>query len=293
MKHTLLISSLLLMWAVAGSSLAMTTDEAKMVADAAARGSASAQVLLAVMYKHGDGGYGKNEQQATYWYEQAAEQGNPYAQMALGDRYEQGLGVSKNLKVAADWREKAAKRGNVQAQLKLGKMYLAGAGGVKNFNQAEYWLNRAAVEGNSEAQFELNKLYRTSGWEKYNPALANDWLAKSAAQGYDDAVLTAHFLEHLGLNLEERWSQRAPKLHKLAVDGDAEAQYQLAMRYEHGIGEPRDYVQTMRWLKLAASQGHVMAIKSLIHIYLLGLDGNVMDPVLAEHWQNKLRGVTK
>ncbi|MEQ1668404.1 MAG: SEL1-like repeat protein, partial [Sulfuriferula sp.] len=82
MKRSLLLGSLLLM--LATSSLAMTTDEAKMVTDAAARGSASAQVLLAVMYKNGDGGYSKNEQQAVYWYEKAAEQGNPYAQMALG-----------------------------------------------------------------------------------------------------------------------------------------------------------------------------------------------------------------
>ncbi|MFA5169979.1 MAG: tetratricopeptide repeat protein [Sulfuriferula sp.] len=292
MKRTILLGGLLLMLAAA-NSFAMTTDEAKMVSDAAARGSASAQVLLAVMYKHGDGGYSKNDQQAVYWYEKAAQEGNPYAQMALGDMYEQGSGVSKNLKVAADWREKAAKRGNVQAQLKLGQMYLVGAGVVKNINQAEYWLNRAAVAGNSEAQFELNKLYRNPDWAKHNPALANDWLAKSAAQGYEDAVAFAHFFEHLGFEAKEDLSQRAPHLRKLAADGDAEAQYQLAMRYEHGIGEKHDNAQTMYWLKLAANQGHIMAIKSLIHIYTLGLDGNAVDPAQTKYWQDRLQGVKK
>lgn len=291
MKRMILAAGLLLM--LVANSFAMTADEAKMVSDAAARGSASAQVLLAVMYKHGDGGYNKNEQQAAYWYEKAAEQGNPYAQMALGDIYEQGSGVSKNLKVAADWREKSAKRGNVQAQLKLGKMYMAGAGVNKDINQAEYWLNRAAVAGNSEAQFELNKLYRNPDWPKHNSAVANDWLAKSAAQGYEDAVAFAHFFEHLGFEAKEDLSQRSPHISKLAIDGDAEAQYQLAMRYEHGLGEKHDNAQAMYWLKLAANQGHVMAIQSLIHIYQQGLDGNAADSTQAKFWQDKLNGVKR
>ena len=88
-------------------------------------------------------------------------------------------------------------------------------------------------------------------------------------------------------------SQRAPHLRKLATDGDAEAQYQLAMRYEHGIGEKQDNSQTMYWLKLSANQGHVMAIKSLIHIYMMGLDGNAMDAAQAQYWQDKLGGLQK
>ncbi|BBP00076.1 tetratricopeptide repeat protein [Sulfuriferula nivalis] len=292
MKRSILVGGLLLAL-VAANSFAMSTDEAKMVSDAAVRGSASAQVLLAVMYKNGDGGYSKNEQQAAYWYEKAADQGNPYAQMALGDMYEQGLGVNQNLKVAADWREKSAKRGNVQAQLKLGKMYLTGTGVVKNVNQAEYWLNRAAVAGDSEAQFELNKLYRDPNWAKHNPALANDWLAKSAAQGYEDAVAFVNFFEHLGFEAKEDLSQRPPHIRQLATDGDAEAQYQLAMRYEHGIGEKHDNAQTMYWLKLAANQGHVMAIQSLIHIYQQGLDGNAVDAAQAQVWQDKLNSLKK
>lgn len=269
-------------------SNAMTIEEAKMVSDAAVRGSASSQVLLAVMYRHGDGGLPQSDQQAAHWFEQAAEQGNPYAQMALGDLYEQGAGVTKNLKVAADWREKAAKRGNVQAQLKLGQMYLNGSGINKNLSKAEYWLKRAAIEGNTEAQFELGKLYRTPGWPSRDSKLSNNWLAKSAAQGYQDAVEFMYFIEHMGLELKEDFSQHAPHLQKLATDGDAEAQYQLAMRYEHGIGRDQNYALAMYWFKLSATQGNVMAIKSLIHIYQNGLDGNPVSLVQAKYWQNKL-----
>ena len=83
-------------------------------------------------------------------------------------------------------------------------------------------------------------------------------------------------------------SQRPPQLHKLATDGDAEAQYQQAMRYEHGIGENQDNAQALYWFQQAANQGHVMAIKSLIHIYQQGLDGAAVSLQQAQYWQNRL-----
>ena len=108
------------------AAIATTPQEASMIANEAERGSAGAQVLLAVIYMDGSAGYQKNDKLAAYWFEQAAEQGNAYAQQAIGDFYAQGRGVQKNLQVAADWLEKAANRGNVHAQTSLGKMYLNG-----------------------------------------------------------------------------------------------------------------------------------------------------------------------
>jgi TPR repeat protein len=213
---------------------ATTPEEAALIANSAERGSAGAQVLLAVIYKDGAAGYAQNDKLAAYWFERAAEQGNAYAEQMLGDWYAQGKGVPQNLKVAADWREKAANRGNVQAQLKLGKMYLAGEGVAKDPVKAENWLNRAAVEGNSEAQYLLAKMYHAGEGVTKNRAAAGNLLAKSAAQGYEDAVKLMHFMESFGFGLEESFHSRVPDLEKLAEDGDIEAQYQLATRYETG-----------------------------------------------------------
>jgi hypothetical protein len=130
-------------------SYAMTAEEIKMVTTAAERGDDGSQVLLALMYQHGDKGHHKNEALAANWFERAATQGNAYAQKVLADMYAQGRGVPRNLRLAADWREKAAKRGNVEAQLLLGKMYLNGEGVDKDQSKAERWLERAATEGNS------------------------------------------------------------------------------------------------------------------------------------------------
>jgi TPR repeat protein len=46
-------------------------------------------------------------------------------------------------------------------------------------------------------------------------------------------------------------------------------------------------------LKLAANQGHVMAIQSLIHIYQQGLDGNAVDTTQAKTWQDKLNSLKR
>ena len=196
---------------------ATTPEEAALIANSAERGSAGAQVLLAVIYKDGAAAYPQNDKLAAYWFERAAEQGNVYAQQMMGDLYALGKGVPQNLKVAADWREKAANRGNVQAQLQLGKMYLAGEGVVKDLVKAEYWLNRAAVEGNSEAQYLLAKMYHAGEGVVKNRAAADNLLAKSAAQGYEDAVKLMHFMESFGFGVEESFHHRAPDLEPAAA----------------------------------------------------------------------------
>lgn len=269
---------------MASTAHAMTQEEDTMVTYAAQRGSDGAQVLLAVMYLHGDPTHAKNESLAAKWFENAAEQGNAYAQKMLGDLYEQGRGVPKNLKLSADWREKSANRGNTEAQMMLGKMYLNGEGVNQDLDKAEGWLNRASVAGNSEAQFLLGKLYH----DQKNTRMAGDWLAKSAAQGYQSAIKFLHFMEGIGFQTEESLHQRPTDLHKLAADGDSEAQYQLAIRYESGAyGEKQDYKQALHWFNQAANGGNVMAMKSLAHIHEKGLDGISPDTKTAEYWQKK------
>ena len=62
--------------------------------------------------------------------------------------------------------------------------------------------------------------------------------------------------------------QRAPaksleELRKLADAGDAEAQWQMGLRYHNGDGVPHDDAQSMQWFLRAAEQGHVTAQATL------------------------------
>ncbi len=287
-KRCLALSMMLIIY----GADAMTPEEATLIANSAQRGSAGAQVLFAGIYNDGTGGYPQDARLSAYWFEQAAEQGNAYAQKMLGDLYEQGNGVQKNLTLAADWREKAANRGNIQAQLKLGKMYLYGTGVARDPTKAAHWLNRAAIEGDSEAQYLYAKMFQTGYGVAQNKESADNWLAKSAAQGYTDAIRLVHFMQDMGFQLEETFYRRPAELEKLAQDGDIEAQYQLAIRCETGAyGQKKNSVSAINWFKKAAEHGHVLAIRSLAQIYAKGLEGVPADPEAARYWQHKLPDV--
>jgi len=268
---------------------AVTPEEGPMIMRLAERGSAGAQVLLAGMYLRGEGGVARDERRAAEWLEKAALQGNVYAEMTLGDLYENGRGVPKNAAIAADWRTKAATRGNVRAQELLGKMYLDGNGVAKDRGKAEYWLNRAALEGgDAQAQYLLARMHLEGGVAAPNPDLANHLLGKAAAQGHEEATEMLHLVEELGYSIEESLLQHPPRLQKLAQDGDVEAQYQLGLRLENSLlGGEADHREAVTWFERAAAGGHVMAMKSLAHIYQKGIDGVPADPSKARYWQQK------
>ena len=74
-------------------------------------------------------------------------------------------------------------------------------------------------------------------------------------------------------------------LHRLAVAGNADAECDLALKYEHGIDVPKDYREARRWFVEGASKHNSCAINSLAGIYARGL-GVGADPTLALSYYN-------
>jgi TPR repeat protein len=68
----------------------------------AAQGNAQAQVLLGIMYDHGQG-VPRDYKEAVKWYRLAAAQGNAFAQGLLGFMYQYGDGVVQNYVRAHMW----------------------------------------------------------------------------------------------------------------------------------------------------------------------------------------------
>ena len=60
-------------------------------------------------------------------------------QFKTGVRYEEGDSVEKDLKKAVEWFEKAANQGHPQAQLNLSGFYEYGEGVEKDLEKAAYW----------------------------------------------------------------------------------------------------------------------------------------------------------
>lgn len=67
------------------------------------------------------------------------------------------------------------------------------------------------------------------------------------------------------------------------MQGDADAQYQLAESYFNGDVTEKDAAEGLRWLRLAAAQGHDEAELRLGYCYFDG-EGVERDKAEAERW---------
>jgi GAF domain-containing protein/Sel1 repeat-containing protein/PilZ domain-containing protein len=72
-------------------------------------------------------------------------------------------------------------------------------------------------------------------------------------------------------------------LRKLADQGDAEAQWQMGVRFHNGEGVPHDDAQAMQWFQRAAEQGHVTA-QGALGAYYFAARGVPKDLSKAYFW---------
>lgn len=276
----------ILAWA--GSAYAMTPEEVALIRHSAEDGSVSAQLMLGLAYRRGDGGLPKDDSIATKWLEKAAVEGNAYAENELGAIYFEGDGVTRNPRLAADWWEKAARRGNVEAECKLGKMLMEGKEIPRDTERGRSWLEHAADEGNPQAQYLLGKMYLDGQWVKPNPGMAKSLLERAALNGYESAVNLLHMIESIGYSLEDELRGGQPQLQKLATDGDPEAQYRLGLSLEHGaLGRTKNVPEAVQWYRRAAATGNHRAMRALARIYEQGAEGVAADPAQASDWTKK------
>ena len=95
-------------------------------------------------------------EEAVSWYERAVDAGNRTAQYHLGKMLLQGEVVSKDIVKAMDYLTAAAEQGHQYAQYALGKLYLSGDETMQDKEQATYWLIQSAALGNQYSQFLLD-----------------------------------------------------------------------------------------------------------------------------------------
>jgi hypothetical protein len=79
------------------------------------------------------------------------ENGDPFAEVLLGDKYHEGKGVPQNYLEAIRWYQKAADKGYFQAQWRLGMAYMLGNGVPRDKVMAHKWFNLAGADSNSFA----------------------------------------------------------------------------------------------------------------------------------------------
>ncbi|MDR2220959.1 MAG: SEL1-like repeat protein [Methylobacillus sp.] len=212
-----------------------------------------------------------DDAESTRWFRKAADQGLAAAQYQLGWIYQNGLfGETKSNNHAVSWFRKAANQGYADAQYALGEMYRTGNSVKRNEAEATAWLRKAADQNHGKALYRLSEMHRDNRGIPNSEGLA---LLRKAADQHDPEAryaLGQVYLNGWGVDKDEAQAmaliyqaadlggypaakvdfhiaQDAFWIYQAADEGDADAQYNLAMMYMQGRSMPKDCAQAKIW----------------------------------------------
>ena len=235
-------------------------------------------------------------QEAFSWMDKAADQGDAFFQVWLGDFYwcdsqyerelfwtrraaEQGddqgqcklCWLYRDVAEAAFWYRKAAEQGNSSAQWALGELYSAGNGVEQSDEQAVYWHHKAA-EQSSDYQYDLGEMYRVGNGVKQSDKEAVFWYRKAAEHGDDPDYRAQWKLGEMyieGKGVEQSDEQVVYWLRK-AAEQDEDYQYELGSYCSYGIYVKQSDEEAAFWYRKAAEQGNRHAQWALGEMYNAG-----------------------
>ncbi len=146
-----------------------------------------AQIKLASWYYFGYGATGINHKKARFWYKKAANIGDGNAQLILANMYKDGEGGSANNSKAFNWYVKSAQQGNNEAKYYLGFMYLNGKGVTKNTNKAFSLVEEVATDDYPQAQYTLAQMHKQGLGAIKDDNKYLEYLTKSAKNNFAKA----------------------------------------------------------------------------------------------------------
>lgn len=269
-----------------------TQSELELIKQQALNGDTGDQLLYGLALLKGRYGFKPDAHAGMIWIQRAAEGGDAYAAMLLGNAYSKGEGIEKDSVKAVNWWQKAADRGNTEAKYHLAKAYMNGTGIAKDPQKAGSWLTQAADEGYSDAQYLLGRIHHEGIVVEQNQDTAMQWLRRAAANGHMEAVHLLGVIESLVKAATPLTQETYEELHKRALEHDPHAQYELALRYETGaIDVNADPEKAMSWLIKAADNNNILAMHHLAHVYENGKPGVSKDDKKARYWRERAKKV--
>ena len=297
---------------------------------AAEQGHGRAQFYLGVMYLEGRGIHGafnpvdeedatrdaewkQDVEEASRWFELAAESGITSAQWYMGDIEDRP--ARNNFDNALMWRRKAALEGDPAAQYTLGGEYEEGWWGCAGekftvedpayFSAWDWYrmaadnaaLRRLPVRSSDSAWLfdVIDVMYAEGRWRREDDdayGLQSYWMAKEQGNSlvqYELGVMYEEGSHEFAQDDEKavEWYQRA------AEQGNADAQHALGRMCEAGEGVRQQslfttlgYLEAAEWYQKAADQGNADAQYALADMYEAGR-GVGQDGALAAVWYLK------
>lgn len=223
------------------------------------------------------------------WMLKAAQNGSSDAQTALAAMYKQGIGVEVDDNLSKEWQQKAAlsaKSSPAVAEVKAA-LWLSNRKAVQ-LSDTHYaltgilspWNNKASLkEDRYNASPEMETVTRDTLYKPQfvmvqpNTLAISDyyhaWLATMGSQQHDNKAFPVASLPSKTNNYSQVPLNR---LENQAILGDFDAQFELAQRYQNGLGVEKNTLDAIRWYQLAANQQDLRAKYQLAVLYLEGKD---------------------
>ena len=217
---------------------------------------------------------------------QAAELGQPWAQLYYGGTLKKGIGVEQNPSAAVEWFRKSAGQNCAIAFFELGVCYENGEGVEQDLNEAEAWYKKALDAGiGEEAQAALDRVEQrkaeatpeAKALELYKQAIelfdrqdkdveCAELLRQSAELGYVWAQLFYGRFLCKGIGTALAPAEAVEWFRKAADQNCHEAFYELGVCYENGEGVEQDFDKAIEWYRKAADGGFDRAQSAIIRV---------------------------
>ena len=197
---------------------------------------------------------------------QAADQGDPDAQCALGQVFLLGGDplTAMNLFRYAHY------QGHEPAGLQIGAMCGREDGTPGTDEDIANWYRPIAEEGHPVAQFALAMIYEDGRGVEQSSAEAVRWLRHAGDQGHMVAQNELALMLEYGLGVDRDPKESAKWLRLAAGQGSLRANMTLALKYLHGTGVEEDPEEAERLLLLCSNKGIIDAMATLASLYALG-----------------------
>lgn len=193
---------------------------------------------------------------------------NIEGQIALGNAYFIGKGVPKDVKLAAYWFERAANLGDPSAQNEVGFFYQTGTGVAKDPQRAFHWYQLAAANGSFQGKVNLAVAYLWGLGVSAQPQVALELLEEAASKGNGIAATYLGDLARNGIGSRSgesearRWYEKGARLHNYLAD------YRMGIILSDPKWGVPDIKKAAKLLRESANDGLVPAMYSLALLYV-------------------------
>ncbi|GLR51359.1 sel1 repeat family protein [Shinella yambaruensis] len=218
-------------------------------------GDPAAQTLVAEVLDRGLG-VKRNREQAMFWYEQAANGGDPTGMFKYAILLMERSRSKEDRAKADELMKKSADLGNASAQFNYAQVLVADSPGEKGLRAALPYYEKSAEQGIADAQYAVSQIYVSlKGLPEEKTRRAREWLLRAARAGFDTAQLDLGMWLVNGTGGERDYEAGFNWLKRAAGGGNAVAQSKLAQLYIHAIGTRPDPVEAAKWFVLARRAG--------------------------------------